>query len=126
MKNIMLTVFAILFCTTISIAQERGNRQNRNPEERAKAEVQRLTTVLELSKTQQDSILTYMLQSNKKQRELMEQAAGNRQTAMENMRAQRKTTQAKIKSFLTKEQVEKYEALQKERVQNRPQGRKSN
>ncbi|HMR17751.1 MAG TPA: hypothetical protein PKA53_00505 [Sphingobacterium sp.] len=121
MKNVMLTLFAVLFCVTVSLAQERGNRQERNPEERAKAEVERLKTELGLSKPQQDSILNYILQANQEQRKAMEQAGGDRQAAFEKMRAQRETRQTKIKSFLTKEQIEKYEVLQKERIGNRPQ-----
>lgn len=126
MKNLMLTLFAILLCTTISIAQERGNRQGRNPEERAKAEVERLKTDLELSKPQQDSILNYILLSSQEQRQAMENAGSDRQAAMEKMRAQREVRAAKIKSFLTKEQIEKYDALQKERMQNRPQRQRNN
>ncbi len=126
MKNGMLTLFAILFCTAISVAQERGNRQNRSPEERAKAEIERLQTTLDLSKSQQDSISYYILQANKQQRQVIEQAGGDRKAAFEKMRAQRETTQAKIKSFMTKEQVEKYDALQKERSQNRPQRQRNN
>lgn len=126
MKNVMLTFVTILFCATATMAQERGERQQRSPEERAKAEVERLNTDLDLSKAQQDSILNYMVKVGKEQRQVMEQAGGDRQAAFEKMRAQREVQQAKIKSFLTKEQIAKYEALEKERAANRPQRQRGN
>ena len=127
MKNLMLTLMFVLATLSVTVAQERGQgRQGGNPEDRAKMEVQRLQKELNLSQTQQDSILNYLLAANKEQRKAIEQADGDRKAAFEKMKGQREARTAKIKSFLTNEQAEKYDALLQKRQENRPQQRKEN
>ncbi|NGF55303.1 hypothetical protein G5B00_02155 [Parapedobacter sp. SGR-10] len=127
MKNFMLTLTLAFLSLTVTIAQEqRPGRQVDNPEERARMEVQRLHKDLDLSQTQQDSILNYLLTANKEQQQLRKQSGGDRQAAFEKMRAQREVRTAKIKSYLTSEQVGKYEDLLKKRQENRSQQRKNN
>lgn len=127
MKNFMLTLTLAFLSLTVTIAQEqRSGRQVDNPEERARMEVQRLHKDLDLNQAQQDSILNYLVTANKEQQELRKQAGSDRQAAFEKMRAQREVRTAKIKSYLTNEQIGKYDDLLKKRQENRSQKRKNN
>lgn len=117
MKNILTLAIAGILTLGISNAQERGARQNRTPEEMAKTQVERLTEQLTLSKSQQDSVYKYSLIASKEQRKLMESAGDNREAAFEKMRGMREQNNVKIKSFLTADQLQKYEEIEK----NRPQ-----
>ncbi|WP_196939403.1 hypothetical protein [Sphingobacterium pedocola] len=123
MKNLMLVLVAIFLSASAAIAQERGNRQgpgqNRTPEERAKAEVERLNTALSLDQSQRDSIYTYSLQQSTAQQALFQQGDGDRDKRIEKMRSFREKYDTKLKSILTEEQIKKYEEIQKERSQRR-------
>ncbi|TDQ72193.1 hypothetical protein [Sphingobacterium yanglingense] len=99
----MKTVFALAITTALSIsigqAQERSNRQHRSPEEQTKIKVERLATALNLQDSQKDSIYNYLLIFQK-------------ETKAENRRETWKQRDTKIKTFLTEEQVVKYDSLQ--------------
>ena len=99
----MKTVFALAITTALSIsigqAQERSNRQHRSPEEQAKIKVERLATALNLQNSQKNSIYNYLLIFQK-------------ETKPEDRRETWKQRDTKIKSFLTEEQVIKYDSLQ--------------
>lgn len=99
----MKTVFTLVIMTALSIsicqAQEGGNRQHRSPEEQAKIKVERLATELNLQNSQKDSIYNYLLIFQK-------------EAKSENRRENWKQRDSKIKSFLTDEQVLKYDSLQ--------------
>lgn len=112
MKTLFTFVIAALMSIGLSVAQERGSGQNRTPEERAKMQIERLTKELELSKSQQDSIYNYFVQSSK------DFQVPRTDEDREKMRKNMETRNTKIKSFLTKEQITKYEELQKT-MQNR-------
>lgn len=117
MKNLLSLLFATILTIGVSVAQERGPRQNRTPEEMAKNQVERLTEQLSLTKPQQDSILNYSLKVAKDQKAIFDAAGDDRQAAFEKMRTIREESNNKIKSFLTKEQVVKYDELLKTRGQ---------
>ncbi|TJZ62251.1 hypothetical protein FAZ15_07030 [Sphingobacterium olei] len=123
MKNLMLVLVVIFLSASATVAQERGNRQgagqNRTPEERAKAEVERLGTALSLNQSQRDSIYKYSLEQTKEQQALFQQGEGDREKRMEQLRSSREKYDTKIKSFLTEDQIKKYEEAQKERTQRR-------
>ena len=121
MKNLLSLFFAMALTVGMSFAQERGSRQNRTPEEMAKMQVERLTEQLTLNKTQQDSVYKYALQASKEQRELMQNAGDDRQAAFQKMQGLREANEKKIKSFLTADQVAKYEEILKNRPQRGPQ-----
>lgn len=118
MKNIINLFLTGLLTIGIANAQDRGTRQNRTPEEMAKMQTERLTEQLSLSKGQQDSIYKYSLLASKEQRKLMETAGDNREAAFGKIRSLREENSNKIKSFLTEDQVKKYEEI----IKNRPQG----
>src|SRR5690606_13086758 len=107
MKNLMLVLVAIFLSASATVAQERGNRQgpgqNRTPEERAKAEVERLSTALTLDQNQRDSIYKYSLEQTKEQQSLFQQGDGDREKRIEQMRSSRAKYDTKIKSLLTED-----------------------
>lgn len=123
MKRIALFMFAMLCAVAVSVAQERGDRQgqgqNRNPEEMVKNRVERLSKELSLSAVQQDSISNYLLGQAKSL--AAARGAGQQEGGRENFRAVMEKQNTKIKSFLNKDQVKKFEELQAEQQRRRPQ-----
>lgn len=122
MKRITLFMFAMLCAVAVSVAQERGDRQgqgqNRNPEEMVKNRVERLSKELSLTAVQQDSISNYLLGQAKS---LAAARGSGQQEGRENFRAVMEKQNTKIKSFLNKDQVKKFEELQVEQQRRRPQ-----
>lgn len=118
MKNIMILIAAGLLSIASAHAQERGgNRPNRNPEEMAKMQVERLTKQLSLDQKQQDSILKYTIIATQEQRKIMEEANSDREATGKKMRALREQNTTKLKSFLTDDQIKKYDEMIKNRQQ---------
>lgn len=129
MKNLLASVLILFATITISYAQERGRMQQRNPENMAKMQTERLTKELNLSQSQQDSIYKYVLATATEQRKVFQENNNDRQAAMKAMQELRQKQDLKIKSFLNEEQTKKYEEIQKQRMQQRPnrgEGRRGN
>lgn len=115
MKNLICILFATILSIGVSVAQEKGPRQMKTPEEMAKSQVENLKEKLTLNQTQQDSIYKYVLQANIERQSLMQNTDGDRTAAREKMMVLRKTNAEKIKSFLSDEQKVKYNALEEKR-----------
>lgn len=129
MKNLLASVLILFATITISHAQDRGRMQQRNPEDMAKMQTERLTKELNLSQSQQDSIYKYVLATATEQRKIFQENNNDRQAAMKAMQELRQKQDLKIKSFLNEEQTKKYEEIQKQRMQQRPnrgEGRRGN
>lgn len=91
------------------------DRQQRSPEEMAKARTERLTTVLELSPEQAAKVEAMHLQQAKEaqaQRAEHEAKREAKRAAMEQKRAQH---EAEMKAILTPEQFVKWQALRDQR-----------
>lgn len=116
MKNLFGLLIAGLLTIGTSNAQD-GARQNRTAEEMAKMQVERLTEQLTLNKSQQDSVYKYVLLASKEQKKVMKNAGDDREAAFEKMGKMRAENSTKIKTFLTADQVKKYEELEKSRPQ---------
>lgn len=121
-KQIMLLLAFVLALNICAFAQQ-GGGQRMSPEERSKAQVERLTKELSLSKEQASKLDTVFLESNKAMQKMREDARNNGgsfdRAAFEKYNAER---DAKVKAVLTEEQYKKYEAQQAEqrqRMQNR-------
>ncbi|MEO8253012.1 MAG: autotransporter outer membrane beta-barrel domain-containing protein [Flavobacterium sp.] len=115
MKKLIIT--ALLVVSASAFAQNGNKRPQMNPEKR----VERMTTQLNLDAKQQEQL-----------KEIYTEEAKNRETqkdvSREEMMAQRKKSNEKIKAILTPEQSKKWEAEQEkmrqrmqERMNNRPQ-----
>lgn len=127
MKKIMSLIAAGIITIGLSYAQPGGGQfQNRTPEEMAKMQVERLKESLSLTKAQQDSIYKYTLAISKDQRKLMESAGDNREAAFEKMSSLREANDKKIKSFLTADQIKKYDEMIKNRGQRGGGGNRPN
>lgn len=126
MKNLKLALFGMMaLFATATVAQEKQNNPGwqRTPEDQAKNTVERLDKQLKLSQNQKDSIYVYALDLSKKQQDLFKNT-DDRKAAFEKIQPLRQTTDAKIKSFLTPEQIKSYDILQKEMQERRQQRQK--
>lgn len=128
-KNVLLLFLSSLVAISVSVAQERGQRQgqqNRSPEERAKMQVERLHKSLVLDKPQQDSIYKYAVEQAKEQQALFQNGDADRAKRMEQISVISTKYDTKFKSFLKAEQLTAYDKLQKERQERRRQQSDSN
>ncbi len=114
MKN-LITILALVLTIGFANAQQGGPRQQRNPEEMAKMQIERLTKELNLSQSQQDSIHKHILVFSAEQQKVFREAGDNREEAMKSFQAIRDKQSAKIKTFLNEEQIKKYDELAQQR-----------
>ncbi len=136
MKKFMFAVAAVMV-STLSFAQGFGGGfgggmpqggfgggfgggQQMEPEERAKMQADRLKEQLELTDVQYDSVFSYYVANAKEQakrREEMQNGGGmpqdmDMQAMMEQMQKQREAQEKKLKSYLTEDQIKKYDEAQ--------------
>lgn len=114
----LITILALIFTICLANAQQGGNRPQRNPEEMAKMQLERLTKELSLTQSQQDSIHKYLLANSKEVQKIYKENAvqsGNREVYIKTMQDLREKQTKKIKTFLNEEQVKKYDELAKQR-----------
>ena len=126
MKKLITLIFLAVCGMGISNAQQRPGGfggPNSSPEDYAKMQVEQLQKELNLSKAQQDSDYKYALLNRKEMQAFMANAGDNREGLREKMMENRKNYNDRIKSFLTKEQIEAYDKLQQNMQQRgqRPQ-----
>jgi len=116
-----LMVAIILGISMMGFAQERQGRgmQQLDPADRAKNTVSRLTAELELNSTQQDSIYKQALAQATEEKEIFSKSSGDREAARQSMQKAREKYRLKIRTFLSEEQVKKYDKLE----QRQPLGR---
>ena len=113
----LITSLVLILSVAFASAQDRGNRTQRNPEQMAKMQVERLTKELNLSQTQQDSIHKYVLSNAKEQQEIFKNAGDDRDAARKSIQSLREKHTQKVKSFLNEDQINKYDELAKQRGQ---------
>ena len=113
----LITSLVLILSVAFASAQDRGNRTQRNPEQMAKMQVERLTKELNLSQTQQDSIHKYVLSNAKEQQEIFKNAGDDRDAARKSIQSLLEKHTQKVKSFLNEDQINKYDELAKQRGQ---------
>ncbi|GEM_PF-1396226 len=114
MKKLLTIAFAAALTVGVAAAQE-NKEENAYPAAKQITEntVKRLTEMLTLTKAQQDSIGKYVLISTKQETDILEAQGVALKTKREQQEANLSARTAKIKSFLTKEQIEKWAAISK-------------
>ena len=124
MKKIGFLLIAILFGTTVSMAQYGGGGQNRTPEERAKQQTADLKEALGLDKTQEKKVYDLNLESGKKMIKMREEMGGGgfSEEMRDKMMAMREEQNKEMKKILTADQFTKYEKYLEERRSRRGQG----
>ncbi len=125
MKKLMFMFFAILFGTTISMAQYGGGQQRMNPEDMAKRQTAELKEKLGLDKAQEKKVYDLNLESGKKMakmREGMQGGGGDRDAMREKFTKEREDQNKEMKKILTADQYKKYEKYLEERRAQRGQG----
>jgi Spy/CpxP family protein refolding chaperone len=105
---------------TATVTQEsndyqRGNRGNKTPEERAKAQVARLTKKLNLSSEQQNKVYDITYGALKEGEEMRKNAGNDRNVMREKRKAMMADTDIKIKAVLNADQAKKFEQMKAER-----------
>lgn len=110
---------ALLIFTSYQVDAQQRNREQPNPEERAKKMTEKMAAELELSEEQRAEILALNLDQAKKRQAEMDQKAAEMQARKAEMDAH----QSKVNFILTEEQRTKWEEIKLEqRKQRRPGG----
>ena len=130
MKKIIFSLILALVTVGANAQGFGGGRQQRNPEDMAKRQVERIKEACSLTDDQYNQIYNFYLAQSKQQQAEMDsimKANGNDQSGRprfnrEDMEKRRQATNEKIKSILTEEQYAKYEELQKQQRERRGQG----
>lgn len=112
-KGIFTLVLALLFVSQFAWSQGQGRGMMMTPEERAKLLQERLT----LTDEQTAKVAKIYEASQKKAMEMMGSFQGDREAARKAMQEMQAKTDKEIEALLTKEQLKKYEAFKKERMQ---------
>lgn len=122
MKKISLLLTALFFAVLFVNAQPGG--QQSTPEERAKRQVEQLTTALSLNKDQAAKVEAISLKYGKQQGELFQSMGqgGDREAMREKMTAIREAQTKEIKAILTPEQSAKYDKYLEEQRSRMRQG----
>ena len=124
MKRLGILVLTIIFTSAVSLAQDRGGRENFSPEESAKRQTEQIKEAVGLKADQEKKVYEINLESSKKMSELRSQMQGGG-GGFEGMREAfgkiREEQDKKMKEVLTEEQWVKYEKWQEERRQRRGQ-----
>lgn len=124
MKNLFLSLLAIVLVSTAS-AQKGGAEKSRTAEEKANKQADRLKTELNLSDDQRAKTYEACLTRAKKVQEIKTKYKDS--ANKKGMRAEVKSAQTDFRNtlstFLTAEQMAKYDDLQKKRKE-KAQGRK--
>lgn len=124
MKKIGLFLMAVLFVTSLSMAQP-GDQRGFNPEAMAKRQTAELKEALGLNADQEKKVYDMNLETSKKMSAMREkmQAGGNGMEGMrEKMTQIRAEQDKKMKEILTADQWAKYQKYQEERRARRMQG----
>ncbi len=124
MKKLGFLLIAILFGTTLSMAQYGGGGQRMTPEERAKQQTAELKEALSLDKNQEKKVYDLNVESGKKMQKMREEMGGNgfSDEMRDKMRTMREETDKEMKKILSADQYKKYEKYQEERRSRRGQG----
>lgn len=130
MKQFMILV-ALIAGVNIASAQQRGGFQ-KDPEARAKAQVEKLEKELSLKPEQKDSIHAWVLSQAQEQQAAFKTAGQDRSKLRADMKARHELTDSKISAILDDTQKQKYAELKEERLNkmearaekgNRPRGK---
>ncbi len=131
MKQFMILV-ALIAGVNIASAQQRGGFQ-KDPEARAKAQVEKLEKELSLKPEQKDSIHVWILSQAQEQQAAFKAAGQDRSQLRADMKARYELTDSKISAILDDTQKQKYAELKEERLNkmearaekgNRPRGKR--
>lgn len=128
MKRLALLMMIVLVGTTITIAQNRDEQRELNPEKMAKQQTEKLKKDLKLDRVQVDKMEKYLTESNKELVKLRDELKGeeDRFKIRDTMREFRTSQEKGIKEILKPEQLEKYNKMLEERSSRRGRGQGRN
>lgn len=121
MKRIGVILMLLVFTASVSLAQDRRERGNFDPEEMAKRQTEQIKEAVGLNADQEKKVYELKLATGKKMSELREEMQGS--GGFEGMREAfgkiREEEDKKMKEILTEKQWIEYEKWQEERRQRR-------
>ena len=117
MKKLLVISMMMLVSLTLVSAQQGQGRMGGTPEERAKAQVERLTPVLTLTAEQKTKIQAIEVELNKQIDAKRQSAQGDREAMMALMQEFNKLREEKYKPVLNADQFKKFQADVAERQQ---------
>jgi len=120
-----LLIMSIMLVATIAFAtaqQGQGQRQNRTPEEQAKATTDRMVELLKLNADQKTKVEAIELDLAKQQAAKMQNIQGNREAMTAVRQEMDKLREAKYKPVLTDAQFKTYLDNRTQRGQGQGQG----
>jgi len=115
MKKFFLT--GIFLIATVVLASAQGF-QNQTPEERAKAQVERMEKLLSLTADQKTKIQAIELELSKEMNEQLQKNQGNREAMRTIWQEIQKKREEKYKNVLTADQFKKYLDDNEQRMRN--------
>jgi len=122
MKKLFVVSIMLLAGFSLANAQQGQGRMQGTPEERAKAQVERLTPVLTLTADQQTKIQAIEVDLNKQMDAKRQNVQGDREAMMALMQEFNKLREEKYKPVLNAEQFKKYQENVAQRQQRGPGG----
>jgi len=124
MKKLFLLSIMFLATVTFATAQQgQGQRQQMTPEERAKAQTERLETLLKLTAAQKTKVQAIELEYAKETSALRQNNQGGDREAMREALQKLSTKRdTKYKEVLTADQFKKYQEDNEQRQRERGQG----
>ena len=123
MKKLLIISMMLVATVALATAQPgQGQRQNRTPEERAKAQTERMAETLGLNADQKAKIEAIELDLGKQQAEKMQNLQGNREGMQALRQEMDKLREEKYKPVLTEAQFKKFLEDKAQRPQGPGQG----
>lgn len=121
MKRLGFLLLVLVLGTSISIAQNRGEQRNMNPEDMAKNQTKELKEKLDLDSKQEKKVYELNLKSANKMvamRDEMRSGNGDRDAMRQKMTELRNEQNKEMKKILSDDQYKKYEKYVEERRNN--------
>ncbi len=122
MKNILFSIFTILFVSLTVSANAQPQHKEFNAEDMSKMQTERMKEELNLSDKQTTEVGAINLKFAQKMDEQRKNSSGDRESMREEMETMREERNAEMKKVLTEEQYEKMLKNEEEMMKNRGRG----
>ncbi len=122
MKNILFSIFTILFVSMALTANAQPQHKEFNAEDMSKMQTERMKKELNLSDKQTTEVSAINLKYAQKMKEQRKNSSGDRESMREEMETMREERNAEFKKVLTEEQYEQMLKNEEEMRKNRGRG----
>ncbi len=122
MKNILFSIFTILFVSLALTANAQPQHKEFNAEDMSKMQTERMKKELNLSDKQTTEVSAINLKYAQKMEEQRKNSSGDRESMREEMETMQEEKNAEFKKVLTEEQYEQMLKNEEEMRKNRGRG----